>query len=42
MCGLVEDRAHGGKFDDFPGIHNRHVVAHLGYNTNVVGDEDHG
>jgi hypothetical protein len=42
MLGILEQIGDRGLLDDLAGVHDRHPVAHLGDDTEVVGDEDHG
>ena len=40
MLSIAEQVAHGAVLDDLPGIHYGHLVAHLGDDAEIVGDED--
>src|SRR4029434_10089502 len=40
--GMIKEAPHRLHLDDLTGIHHRHLVAHLGDNTQVVRDEDEG
>ena len=40
MGGRVEDLPHRARLDHAPGVHDGHLVAHLGHDAEVVGDED--
>ena len=37
---VAEERRHVGLLDDLAGVHDRHAVAHLGDDAEVVGDQD--
>ncbi len=40
MGGCVEDARHRSRLDHPPGIHHRELIAHLGDDAEIVGDED--
>ena len=40
MPGIREELSHRTVFDDLARIHDRHFVAHLGDDPQIVGDED--
>src|SRR5215813_7532175 len=40
--GMIEEAPHRLHLDDFTSIHHRHLVTHLGDDTQVVRDEDEG
>ena len=40
--GRIEDLRHRSRLDHPPGIHHRELVAHLGDDAEIVGDEDQG
>src|SRR5215471_5438897 len=42
MLGMIEEASHRLHLDDLTSIHHRHLVTHLGDNTEVVRDEDEG
>ena len=42
MLGVVEQAAHRLHLHDLAGVHHRNLVAHLGHDPQVVGDEDEG
>ena len=42
MLWIIEQFPYGRVFNNLPGVHHRHLVANLGHNSEIVGNDDHG